>query len=164
MDREKYTMKTNEILTWLDVNDAGAMDSVIRTNIQAGMDSEDENLDRFWAAVRAVCGTLPVSPIRHGQPSSLPPETQANVDNVVNRVIDAFVSIGDYELMLEVILPHGKTGGAYADMGSLAADFGKKVERTLKTALKDNRWDGKLNKNKLTGMTPPPVKEKEETQ
>ena len=92
MDREKYTNKTNEILTWLDVNDAGAMDSVIRTNIQAGMDSEDENLDRFWAAVRAVCGTLPVSPIRHGQPSSLAPEIQASVDNVVNRVTDAFVS------------------------------------------------------------------------
>tara|TARA_R100000329_G_scaffold64553_1_gene57339 strand:+ start:361 stop:855 length:495 start_codon:yes stop_codon:yes gene_type:complete len=164
MDREKYTNKTNEILTWLDVNDAGAMDSVIRTNIQAGMDSEDENLDRFWAAVRAVCGTLPVSPIRHGQPSSLAPEIQASVDNVVNRVTDAFVSLGDYELMLEVILPHGKTGGAYADMGVLAADFGKKVERTLKAALKDGRWDGKLNKNGLTGMTPPPVKEKEETQ
>ena len=63
----------------------------------------------------------------------------------MNRIQNAFATISDAELILEVMLPHGKTGGAYADIEAFAKYMSMKAQRVLKAALKDNRWDGTMN-------------------
>ena len=156
MDEDKWTERSTEIRAWLEHNDAGAMNALIEQTLNAGdAASNDDERNRFWEAVRAICKTLPNSPIKKGRGSTLDPAIQACVDSVSNRIQDAFVTISDAELLLEVMLPHGKTGGAYADIEALASDMATKAVRVLKAALKDGRWDGTMSDSGLTGMTPP---------
>jgi len=155
MENDKWIMKSNEIRAWLQHNDAGAMTNVITVNLDAGDEAaSDEDRNRFWEAVRALCKTLPNSPIKKGRGSTLEPAIQAVVDSVQNRIQDAFATITDSALVLEVMLPHGKTGGVYADIDAYAKDMATKAVRVLKAGLKDNRWDGTLTDDGLTNMTP----------
>tara|TARA_R110000850_G_scaffold21286_1_gene62905 strand:- start:64 stop:582 length:519 start_codon:yes stop_codon:yes gene_type:complete len=158
MNEEKYTEKANEVLEWLKVNDAGALGPVIEATLQAGLTATtDEDRDKFWASVRSLCGTLPKSPIRRGIQSSLTAEQMAAVDSVVNRITSAFASIGEEDLILDVFFPRqrGESMGPYGDIEAFASDMGAKVKRSIKKAITDNRWDGLLTDDSLTGMVPP---------
>ena len=156
MDMEKWTQRSTDIREWLKHNDAGAMATLIEQTLDAGDDSgQPEELDRFWEAVRAICKTLPNTPIKQGRGSTLAPAIQACVDGVVNRIETAFAAIGDSDLLLEVMLPHGKTGGSYADIDAFAHDMATKAQRVLKAALKEERWNGTMTDDGLTGLTPP---------
>lgn len=156
MDDETWNNRTSLIRGWLDNNDAGAMKALIEMTLDAGDISEsEEERDRFWESVRAICKTLPNSPIKKGRGSTLDPQIQGCVDGVVNRIQNAFATITDAELILEVMLPHGKTGGSYENIEAFAKDMSLKAQRVLKTALKEGRWDGTMNDDGLTGMTPP---------
>ena len=166
MDKDKYETKANEILVWLNVNDAGALAPVIEATLQAGLTADsDEDRDKFWASVRSLCGTLPNSPIRRGIQSSLTAEQSANVDSVVHRIESAFASIGEAALILDVMHPRqrGDSIGHYDSIESWAADMAASVKRKLMAAIKDNRWNGLLNSDNLTGMAlPAPKVEKTE--
>ena len=105
MEYNKLKTKTDDIIVWLDVNDVGALDSVLRgmiTSAQAEGQTETQ-YDQYWASIRALCKTLPNSPIRKGQPTALPTQVQAVADSVVNRVITAFAGITDIELVLDTV-------------------------------------------------------------
>ena len=65
--------------------------------------------------------------------------------------------ISNPELVLTVILPHGRTGGAYDTIEDLAASFGKKAYDALVKANKEGRWDGTMN-GVIPAMSPPAVK------
>ena len=170
---DKWTLKTTEIRAWMAHNDAGAMAPVIEQTLDAGdalgdEPSQDEERDRFWEAVRAICKTLPNSPIKKGRGSTLEPAVQANVDSVKSRVHLAFAGITDAELLLEVLHPHGKTGGVYATIEDFASDMADKAVRTMKNALKTTKeqpvpsWDGLMTEDNLTGMPPPASKTSED--
>lgn len=166
MEQQKYETKADEILTWLEHNDAGALGPVIEATLRAGLTATtDEDRDKFWASVRSLCGTLPKSPIRRGIQSSLTAEMSACVDSVVNRIESAFASIGEAELILDVMHPRqrGDSIGHYDSIESWAADMAASTKRKLMAAIKDNRWDGLLNSDNLTGMDlPAPKAEKTE--
>lgn len=167
MDMQKYTEKVGEVLEWLKVNDAGALGPVIQATCEAGLTATtDEDRDKFWASIRSLCGTLPKSPIRRGIQSSLTAEQVAAVDSVVNRIESAFASIGEEELMLDVFFPRqrGDSMGAYANIDAFASDMSAKVKRSIKKAITENRWDGLLNDNMLTGMIPPAPTESKKTE
>ena len=108
--------KWNEIAAmltaWLAENDAGAMTPVIEINLQAGNDAtSDEDRDRFWEAVRAICKTLPNSPIKKGRGSTLPNDVQAVLDAIGEEAAQAasdFFAIGSINLLL---LKHGNSVG-----------------------------------------------------
>ena len=99
---------------------------------------------------------------RKGRESALPEEVLLSATSVRNAVYDAFVGITDADIMLKVILPHGRTGGAYESIEDLAEAFGQKAFNALTQGYKDNRWDGSMEGD-IPQMTPPPVKEKEAT-
>ncbi len=167
MDENKYNEKANEILEWLKVNDAGALGPVIEATLQAGLTATtDDDRDKFWASVRSLCGTLPKSPIRRGIQSSLTAEQLAAVDSVATRIETAFASIGDTDIVLDVMMPRqtADSNGPYSTIEDYASDMRAKVVRVIKKAITDNRWSGLLNDDGLTGMTPPEVKVKEEAE
>jgi DnaJ-domain-containing protein 1 len=167
MDMQKYTEKVGEVLEWLKVNDAGALGPVIQATCEAGLTATtDEDRDKFWASIRSLCGTLPKSPIRRGIQSSLTAEQVAAVDSVVNRIESAFASIGEEELMLDVFFPRqrGDSMGPYGNIDAFASDMAAKVKRSIKKAITENRWDGLLDDNMLTGMVPPAPTESKKTE
>jgi hypothetical protein len=161
MEQQKYETKANEILTWLEHNDAGALGPVIEATLQAGLTADsDEDRDKFWASVRSLCGTLPKSPIRRGIQSNLTAEQMATVDSVTSRIENAFASIGEADLILDVMLPRqtNKRSGRYSSIEEFAADMAQSVQRKLKVAINEKRWNGAYNAADLTGMDLPAPK------
>ena len=164
MEYSKLVEKTNSIITWLDVNDAGSLDIVLRGMITSAQveGQTEKQYEQFWASIRSLCQTLPNSPIRKGTQPSLPTQVQAVVDSVVNRVVNVFVGIGEPELMLDTIMPMRNTSGAkFADIQALAEYFGKRVRRLLTDSYKNKLWNGELTDDNITGLTLP-VKEDSE--
>ena len=164
MEYNKLVEKTNNIITWLDVNDVGSMDTVLRGLITSAQveGQTEKQYERFWASIRSLCGTLPNSPIRKGTQTILPTQVQAVADSVVNRVINAFVGIGDSELMVDTLMPMRNTSGEkFADIQALAEYFGGRVRRLLTDSYKAGNWNGELTKDNITGLTLP-VKEAKE--
>ena len=68
MEYNKLIEKTNNIITWLDVNDVGSMDTVLRGLITSAQveGQTEKQYEQFWSSIRSLCGTLPNSPIRKG--------------------------------------------------------------------------------------------------
>ena len=164
MQYNKLIEKTNNIITWLDVNDVGSMDTVLRGLITSAQveGQTDKQYEQFWASIRSLCGTLPNSPIRKGTQSTLPTQVQAVADSVVNRVINAFVGIGDSELMIDTLMPMRNTSGEkFTDIQALAEYFGNRVRRLLTDSYKNKLWNGEMTKDNITGLTLP-VKEVKE--
>ena len=164
MEYSKLVEKTNSIITWLDVNDAGSLDIVLRGMITSAQveGQTEKQYEQFWASIRSLCQTLPNSPIRKGTQPSLPTQVQAVVDSVVNRVVNVFVGIGEPELMIDTIMPMRNTSGQkFADIQELAEYFGKRVRRLLTDSYKNKLWNGELTDDNITGLTLP-VKEDSE--
>jgi len=164
MEYNKLIEKTNNIITWLDVNDVGSMDTVLRGLITSAQveGQTDKQYEQFWSSIRSLCGTLPNSPIRKGTQPTLPTEILAVVDSVVTRVVNAFVGIGDSELIVDTTMPMRNTSGEkFADIQAVADYFGNRVRRLLTDSYKNGLWNGELTKDNITGLTLP-VKEVKE--
>ena len=96
-----------------------------------------------------------------GRPSeSYTPEQENNLLTVVNAVRSAYASIPTeyHEMLLKVKIPHGRTGGEFADWDALVDDEVRKAENTMKTAFKDNRWNALDMDGIVPQITPTPVK------
>ena len=144
MDMTKWTEKVTMIESWLKENDAGAINDLIIQTLEAGkVASSDEERDRFWEAVRAICKTLPNSPIKKGRGSQLPPEIQAVLDSISDEVSQAasdFFASGNISMLLT---KHGKSGGGlFSDADEYSAYMASTIVNSLKRRLKDNVWDG----------------------
>lgn len=153
MEKTKFDEKTNEILIWLDANDAGALEPLIRMNIEIGQAcTDEEELERYWASIRSLCGNMEKNPVRRGSPSKHSPETLANVDAVESRLITAFLSIDESELVLDIFHPRQtEDSQGHYDLESWAAHMAASGKRYMMLALNENRWDGELTDN-LTNM------------
>lgn len=143
MEIEKWNERVAMINAWLKENDAGAMGQVIQVNIEAGNNAQtDEDRNRFWEAVRALCKTLPNSPIKKGRGSTLPNEVQAVLDSISDEVAQAasdFFAIGDMNMLL---LKHGKSGGGLFTADEYSAYMSQTVVNSLKKRYKEQIWDG----------------------
>lgn len=108
MEYSKLISKTNDILAWLEVNDAGALEGAIRGIIAVAQveGQTEKQYGNYWGSIRQMCGNLPNSPIRKGTQPSIPAEALAVVDSVTTQVQTAFAGITENtDLLLEVILP-----------------------------------------------------------
>jgi hypothetical protein len=159
MKKDNWTTNTNKVLAWLEKEDRGASGEAIQLSITLGNNAtDDDGRSQYWTAIRSFgAGFEDFPAARKGQQSSLPTDIQVNVDSVTQMVKNVFADIGEQDLILTVILPHGRTGGAYADIDAMATYFSNQAGRNLVNAYKDGRWDGSMNGN-IPTMTPPPVK------
>ena len=90
----------------------------------------------------------------------MPEEVDLNATSVKNAVITAFAGISNPDLITTVILPHGRTGGAFDDVMAFAQSMGKKAYDALVKGYKEGRWDGTMN-GEIPALTPPAVKSAE---
>ena len=162
MKRENWIKNVNGVTRWLEQDDRGEQGQAIQLSIMLGNNTDDEALmSTYWTAIRSIGSVFDDFPkARKGRESSLPSEVHNNVLSVRSLVHNAFVTMSNPEVILNVILPHGRTGGAYADMDALANYFADKAETALTTGYKSGRWDGTLVENNPQ-MVAPPVKGEE---
>lgn len=164
MKEENWVRNTNPIRDWLNTQEEDMKTLTIANTIQLGDSAEnDEMRSVYWTAIRNMgkgCDTFPQSAI--GKPSSLPQEIQDAVRSVKNRLVAAFVEIGEQDLILRTILPHGRTGGAYTTIEQFAEAMAEKGASALISGYKakpERRWNGEMVDD-LPTLTPPPVKAK----
>tara|TARA_R100000234_G_scaffold118954_1_gene100614 strand:- start:3227 stop:3763 length:537 start_codon:yes stop_codon:yes gene_type:complete len=164
MKEENWIRNTNPIRAWLNETEETPKTLVIKGTIALGDEAEnDEMRGTYWVAVRNMgkgCDTFPQSNI--GKPSTLPQEVQDNVLSVRNRLVRAFAGIGEQDLIMKVMFPHGKTGGAYPSFDDwVNAQAKKGVDALVKgyRAKPEQRWNGEMVDD-LPTLTPPPQKAK----
>ena len=162
MKIENWNMNTAQVTLWLE-KETRPVNPAIELSIMLGNDAEnDDERDTYWGAIRNLGKKYSDFPsARRGRESDLPDEVLLNATSVKNTVINAFAGLTDADVILKVILPHGRSGGAYATINDLAEEMGNKAYRALLNAHKDkngSRWDGSMDGN-VPLMTPPPVKE-----
>ena len=162
MKEDNWITNTNKVALWLEKEDRGASGEAIQLPITLGNNATtDEGRSQYWTAIRSFgAGFEDFPAARKGQQSSLPADIQANVDSVTQMVRNVFADIGEQDLILTVILPHGRTGGAYADIDAMANYYSLQAGRNMIKAYKESRWDGSMNGN-VPVMTPPPTKAEE---
>lgn len=162
MKEENWVRNTNPIRDWLNTQEENMKTLTIKNTIELGDSAEnDEMRSVYWTAIRNMgkgCDTFPQSSI--GKPSTLPQEIQDYVRSVKNRLVAAFVDIGEQQLILRTIFPHGRTGGAYMTIEAFAEAMADKATDALIKAYREKpeqRWNGETVDG-LPTITPPPVK------
>lgn len=156
----KFEERCEPVKAYMAKHDIGGMAPIIEGTMEQGMNKNltDELRGNLWDSIRSMVKNVEGLTLRHGRRSSLPAEVMVSVQSVRNVVKTAFVTlIENNPVLLEVILPHGKTGGNFTQE-SFADYFADKAESALTTAYRDKngqRWDGTLNDDGLTGMVPP---------
>ena len=158
MKIENWNKNVAEVEAWLELEDRGDIGQAISLSIMLGNNCNDDDLrSTYWTAIRSLGSQFEDFPkARRGRESSMPEQMDIDAITVKNAVVSAFVGISNPELILAVILPHGRTGGAYETIEDLAASYGKKAYDALVKASKEGRWDGTMN-GVIPAMTPPAV-------
>ena len=98
---------------------------------------------------------------RRGRESTLTEEQELVLATVEETVATAFAQIPtEYqELLLAVIVPHGRTGGVHGNYAALVASQKKSAHNYMVQSMKDNRWDGiEVNSGGVPQITPRPTK------
>lgn len=159
LTKQKFEERCEPIKAHMAKNDIGTWAPLIKGTIDLGLASKsDEERGNLWDSIRSMVKNVEGLTLRHGRRSSLPAEVMVNVQSVRNVVKTACVAlIENCPVMLEVFLPHGKTGGNYTQE-SFADYFADKAETNLISAYRDKdgqRWGGMLNDDGMTGMVAP---------
>ena len=159
MKIENWKKNTNEVLAWLELEDRGDVGQAISLSIMLGNNCDSDELrSTYWTAIRSIGSPYEDFPAaRRGRESALPDDIEASALSVKNAVYAAFAGITNDELLMTVILPHGRTGGAYASIQEYAKDMAKKAYNALVKGYKEGRWDGTMN-GEIPALTPPAVK------
>ena len=122
----------------------------------------DELRSTYWTAIRSIGSTMDGFPsARRGRESTLTEEQEIVLATVEQKVIDAFAQIPTeyHDLLLSVIVPHGRTGGVYADYDDLVAYYKKSAHNYMMQSIKDGRFDGvAVDENGIPEITPRPTK------
>ena len=162
MKQENWIKNTNAVQAWLELEDRGEVGQAISLSITLGNATDSDELrSTYWTAIRSIGSPYDDFPAaRRGRESSLPEEVDLNATSVKNAVITAFAGITSPDLITTVILPHGRTGGAYGGVMDFAQSMGKKAYDALVKGYKEGRWDGSMD-GEIPTMTPPAVKSAE---
>ena len=163
MKKDNWIANTNRVKAWLEVKERGEAGDAILFTIGLGDKSKrEEMLTNYWTAIRNIGSDFDDFPkARVGQNDVLDTQSRANADSVHANLMNVFATIGEDELILTTVLPHGRTGGVYDSMQSFAKVMADKAVRDLVTAYKEKRWTGEMNGN-VPVVTPRPLNTKSE--
>ena len=152
MTDEAWNKRAVKVRTYLENNELGDMEAVIRWNLNQG-DTDVDNRKRFWTSITTLFGMLPDSPITRGRESSLPEEVQQNINSIAVQYAEAFSApFATDPLFGEIVRKHGKSDyAAYED----ASDYGETLKTQMRNALSSYyrnavkgqngpQWDGTI--------------------
>ena len=166
MKEENWIRNTNPVREWLNDTENNEKTNAIRQVIDIGDNAEtDEMRFVYWGAIRNMgkaCQDMGFPEGKTGKPSTLPQEHQDVVRSAKNRLVRVFAGIGEAELILATLYPHGRRGGAYGTIEDFAEDFAEKAVSNMTKAYKEGRWPTgeEMMNGETPNITPPPVKPK----
>jgi len=164
MKLENWNINANKVRLWAETqNETDPSIQAIMLSLTLGDNaSDDDGRSQYWTAIRSFGNGLEGFPsARKGQQSSLSEAQQLVLATVEQTVMSAFAGIPteSHELLLSVIVPHGRTGGVFADWNAFCEDITKKAHNYMMTSIKEDRWDGEsVSKSGVPQITPTPTR------
>ena len=163
MKMKNWTLNTNKVRAWAENQDPSDNLSAVMLSLTLGDNAGTDDLRAtYWTAIRSIGSTMEGFPAaRRGRESTLTEEQELVLATVEETVASAFASIPTkyQELLLAVIVPHGRTGGVHDNYAELVASQKKSAHNYMVQSMKDNRWDGlDVNSDGVPQITPRPTK------
>ena len=163
MKKNNWISNANKVRAWAENQDPSDNLSAVMLSLQLGDNAANDDLrSTYWTAIRSIGSTMDGFPqARRGRESNLSETQELVLATVEESVAHAFAQIPtDYhELLLTVIVPHGRTGGVYGSFDELCASFKKQAHNYIIQSMKDGRVamtkDGEFDmKGDLLQITP----------
>jgi hypothetical protein len=163
MKLNNWNTNVIKVRAWAEHQDPSDKLSAVNLSIMLGDSADTDDLrSTYWTAIRAIGGTMEGFPsARRGRESTLTDEQEAVLVNVEETVATAIAQIPSkyQDMLLAVIVPHGRTGGVFDDFLALIDSFRDKAHKYMNTAIKENRWDGvEVDGNGIPMITPTTTK------
>lgn len=159
MKQANWNINTAKVRAWAELQEPSDAITAINLSISVGDNATtDEMRSVYWTAIRNLGGNLDGFPkARIGQNSPLDEAQQVVVANAETLLRSAFASIPTehHDIMLTLMVPHGRTGGVYENFEALVDSFVDAGHRYMVDSVKDERWNGKkVNKTNIPQITP----------
>lgn len=163
MKMKNWTLNTNKVRAWAENQEPCDNLQAVLLSLQLGDNAQSDELrSTYWTAIRSIGSTMEGFPAaRRGRESTLTEEQELVLATVEETVASAFAAIPTkyHDTLLAVIVPHGRTGGVYADIGALVASMKKSAHNYMVGSMKENRWNGlNVNSDGVPQITPRPTK------
>ena len=163
MKKNNWISNANKVRAWAENQDPSDNLSAVMLSLQLGDNAANDDLrSTYWTAIRSIGSTMDGFPqARRGRESNLSETQELVLATVEESVAHAFAQIPTeyHELLLTVIVPHGRTGGVYGSFDELCASFKKQAHNYIIQSMKDGRVamtkDGEFDmKGDLLQITP----------
>ena len=162
MKMKNWTLNTNKVRAWAENQpESDNLNAVLLSLTLGDNAATDELRSTYWTAIRSIGSTMEGFPAaRRGRESTLSEEQELVLATVEESVAAAIAQIptDSHDMILSVIVPHGRTGGVYEAFGDYVAAMKDKAHSYMLKAIKEGRWDGiTVNDRGVPQITPPPV-------
>jgi len=163
MKMKNWTLNTNKVRAWAENQPKSDNLNAVLLSLTLGDNAgTDELRSTYWTAIRSIGSTMEGFPsARRGRESTLTEEQELVLATVEESVAAAIAQIPteSQDMILSVIVPHGRTGGVYGSFSELVDSYRSKAHSYMIKSIKENRWDGlKVDKNGVPVIEPSPVK------
>ena len=163
MKKNNWISNANKVRAWAENQDPSDNLSAVMLSLQLGDNAANDDLrSTYWTAIRSIGSTMDGFPqARRGRESNLSETQELVLATVEESVATAIAAIPTeyHELILSVIVPHGRTGGVFDSFAALVAKMKKDAHNYMIQSIKDNRWDGEsVDGNGVPQITPRPIK------
>ncbi len=162
MKQENWNRNTEIVTLFLEEAEDTQHKAVVMQTITIGNEANDDDMRTvYWTAIRNMGKAIEGFPSFGGKPSSLTAEQEHNVSLVSAEVESAFAAIPTeyHATLLKVFVPHGRTGGSYANWDAYIENEVRIAKRNMMTAKKEGRWDLlDMSEDGVPQITPPAEK------
>ena len=171
MKIKNWNMNTSKVRAWAENQpESDNLQAVLLSLTLGDNATSDELRSTYWTAIRSIGSTMPNFPkARRGRESTLTDNQEIVLATVEEKVAAAYASIPTeyHDILLSVIVPHGRTGGVYASIDDMVAHYKKQAHNYIMQSLKDGRvaltdeGEFDLDKSGMLQITPRPTKDED---
>lgn len=162
MKMKNWTLNTNKVRAWAETQEPSDNLNAVMLSLTLGDNAgTDELRSTYWTAIRSIGSTMEGFPAaRRGRESTLSDEQELVLATVEETVAGAIAAIPTeyHNLILSVIVPHGRTGGVYGSFSELVDSFRSKAHSYMVKSIKENRWNGVSLNDGVPQIEPTPAK------
>tara|TARA_R110000803_G_scaffold34094_4_gene74604 strand:+ start:70 stop:609 length:540 start_codon:yes stop_codon:yes gene_type:complete len=166
MKMNNWITNANKVRAWAEHQPPSDNLQAVMLSLTLGENAGSDDLrSTYWTAIRSIGSTMESFPAaRRGRESTLTEGQEAVFMDVEAKVLNAFAQIPTeyHELLLAVIVPHGRTGGVFADYSELVSNQVRQAHNYMTASVKENRWNGeKIDKQGVPVIIDRPVPTKD---
>ena len=162
MKIKNWTLNTNKVRAWAENQPKSDNLNAVMLSLTLGDNAEtDELRSTYWTAIRSIGSTMEGFPsARRGRESTLSDEQELVLATVEENVANAIAQIPTeyHDLIISVIVPHGRTGGVYGSFSELVDSYRSKAHSYMIKSIKEGRWDGQEMNDGVPVIKPTHVK------